>query len=379
MEVNTSIIPRKKVLATFLTSIAALMFALVAMPVSAHANTNTLTIPVEQIFSIAPGVERDATFNYELTRLRNDAPLPDGATGDAYTFTLTGSEEQNIGPITFPRAGAFLYEIRNTDTPDSSDLTIDNRIYTVRIHVTNTPGGGLSANIVGVYVREGNTGPQVKLPTDDIIFEKEYAGALEIPGTDTLPIVKTVQGNPANDYTFTFRLEAQGDYPMPEGVEGRTLDITIDGSGREYFPSWSHPQVGTFTYTVREIPTDNSEYVFDTSVFTVTDTVTRTGNTFSVERTITNEDNRQVTSMTFINTYVGTDVEVQEVPPAPGVTTPAGPKPGPKTGDYADPLGMLIAMVVSAVLFFFTLALIYIDKRSEREDEAAATLAVGVG
>ncbi|MCL2870604.1 MAG: hypothetical protein FWE26_03115, partial [Coriobacteriia bacterium] len=325
MEVNTSIIKKRLGVRALLVIIAALMFALVAIPTSAFANTNTLTIPVEQIFSIAPGVERDATFNYELRRLDSSSPLPVGAEGDIYSFTLTGSETQGVGPITFVHAGFFTYEVRSVHTP-SENLILDDSIFTVVIAVRNTSSGGLTAEVRAVFLGS-NTLPGNKV--DDIIFEKEYAGALEIPGTDTLPVVKTVQGNPANDYTFTFRLEAQGDYPMPEGVEGRTLDITIDGSGREYFPSWSHSAVGTFTYTIREIPTDNSEYVFDTSVFTVTDTVTRTGNTFSVERTITTEDNRQVTSMTFINTYVGTDVEVQEVPPAPGVTTPAGPKPGP--------------------------------------------------
>ena len=51
----------------------------------------------------------------------------------------------------------------------------------------------------------------------------------------------------------------------------------------------------------------------------------------------------------------------KEVPPSTGLTR------GPKTGDYADPTALLAAMIVSAAIVLFTLLLIYVDKRNEKE------------
>ena len=51
----------------------------------------------------------------------------------------------------------------------------------------------------------------------------------------------------------------------------------------------------------------------------------------------------------------------KEVPPSTGLTR------GPKTGDYADPSSLLAAMIISAAIVLFTLFLIYLDRKSEKE------------
>ncbi|MCL2870450.1 MAG: AAA family ATPase [Coriobacteriia bacterium] len=142
------------------------------------------------------------------------------------------------------------------------------------------------------------------------------------------------------------------------------IDLYLTGSNAHFLSS--------------EIATDNEDYVFDTTVYTITDTVRNEDGQLVVDRVVTNDDNRQVTSMTFINFFVGDDVEVQQVVPGtPGTTAPGGggssgtassqPVPGPKTGDYADPLAMVLGMAISALVVFFTLVLILMDRRSEKE------------
>lgn len=380
---------------TLVIGFVACMLVLAAMPSvtfgtpgsSGRLDSNQVLIPVEQIFTIAPGVERDARFSYELRAVGGaDAqgqsvghsvgfhPLPEEAVSNPYVFSLSGSEVRDIGPLTFLRAGTYVYELRNTDV-FAERLLLDSRIYTLVIEVRNSLGGGLDADISSIFVREALDAPSVKLPAADIVFEKGYEGTLEIPSLATIPVVKTVQGNPARTYDFTFRLEAAGDYPMPDGATGRTFDLSLAGGGRVYFPSWMHSSVGTFSYTVREIPSNNSDYVFDTSVYTITDVVSREGNVFSVDRLIATEDNREVTTLSFINTYVGSDIEVQASPPGGGGTT-TGPIAGPKTGDYIDPLALIITTGASMIIALFALGLIYLDRRSEKEGDDVATIAV---
>jgi len=375
------------------------VFTLALLPKSALAATNTLTIPVEQIFSADPPGESAGTFSYELRAL-NGGPLPGGAIGDTFTFTLAGNVPNppagsaatppiagahQVGPITFNTSGMFTYTLRLASTPSAEEYTVDSRVYTITVIVEETPTGSLLARIASIYY-EGNVRKQER-----IIFEHSFISVAEIPDprpTDPSLMLdpevrKTVQGNPAEAYTFTFRLEAaEVGQPLPGGLtstaQRRHVDITITGSGSGSFGTWAYTETGTFIYTVREIASSNSDYVFDTSVFTIRDVVTRSGDQLLLNRTVTNQDNREVSSLIFINFFVGGDTEVQETPPAtPGETTPAAPGttrpvPGPKTGDYTDPMHMIIAMTLSGFVVLIALLMIYTDRKNE-EDFVVAT------
>jgi len=244
MEISSSIKTYIRLAARVLGCTLVVMFALVAMQTQAHAApAATLSIPVEQIFT-GSDVQQERGFDYSLARLDASYPLPLGYVGDSYTFVLTGTGAQMIGPITFSNSGLYTYEIRSVET-DSEELSVDSRIYTVIIAVRNTEGG-FSAEIYAVYVQSSADSEKIK--TDQIIFEKEDLRVLE---------------------------DTDGEDPDP-------------------------------------IPT----------------------------------------------------------PPPPGtITNDQRPSQGPKTGDYAEPLTMLLAMAISATLAFFALALIYMDRKGEKESE----------
>jgi len=342
---------------------AVVALSLVFFPAKAQASTAQISIEVQQIFNATQGVVMNPSFDYELVRMPNThstpSPLPAGATGDVYSFSLAGNETRNIGPITFTHAGYFHYEVRSVSTAQSG-FVLDPTVYTIIVRVANTPGGGLVATIAAI---QSNMSEAKDLT---IVFDKTYSSLATIPDDKPMPpVVKTVQGNPATPYTFTFRLEARNaGQPLPVGATGTIFDFTITGSGSAQFPSWSYTTAGTFVYTVREIPSANTDYVFDTTVYTITDVVRSVGGQLELySRTVTNDAGNPVTSMSFINVYVGGEVEVQA--PPPGVTRP--PSVGPKTGDYADPGAMIAAMAISAAVVFFSLFLIYIDKRSEED------------
>ena len=356
----------QRMLTALFISLAAVLAFVAATPATAQAAPVSISIPVEQIFSVTPGVDDPGTFDYVLQRLNPSFPLPAGASGDTYAFSMTGNTNRDIGPITFTHAGLFDYEIMSV-SPSGTGITLDDTIYVVTIAVNNTPGGGLQARII-VATRTETTPPTPKIE-QPIVFEKSLSALASDPNVKVdPPVSKTVQGSPATPYTFTFRLEAMTPgAPMPEGSTGNIKDITIVGSGSREFGVWAYTTAGIFTYTVREIASSNPNYVFDTSVYTITDTVRNQDGQLVVDRVVTNAENRQVESMSFINFYVGDDVEVQG-PPA-GSTVGGGNRPavGPKTGDYTDPAAMIVAMTVSAVVALFALFMIYIDRKGEDE------------
>ena len=371
----------KTAIRLMLASMVALtaMVSVAAFGVEGSAN-NVITIPVRQVFnsdaaasSEAPPALGAGVFSYVFTAQNPANPMPAGTVAGSYTFTIQGNGTYNIGPITFTSTGSFYYEIRS-NSPERPGYTLDDVVYLIRVTVRDEAGGGLIATFAIV-------GSDTGLKYDEALFEKEYTSTASYPVVTTdIPVVKTVQGHPATPYTFTFRLTAlTPNAPMPTGATGNTFDITIRGSGREYFGTWTYTTPGVFVYEVREIDTGNSDYDFDDTVYRITDTVTDENGQLVVSRVIVNsETNAQVSSLSFINTFTGgpgPDNDDEDVPVAendtgndrrpPGGTTT--PTPGPKTGDYADPAVMIMAMAISAAIALFALFLIYFDRRSEKE------------
>jgi len=375
---------------------AALMFAFVAVfavlfsPLVAHAASASISIPVAQTFSLPPGIEREGANTYLLQALDSTHPLPEGAADNRFVFSLTGNQQKNIGPIIFTHAGLFTYEIKSDQAPRPGHV-IDDTIYTIVIGVRNVDGG-LLAEIRTIYSRTATSPSSAKLEAESIVFNKGYQPLASDPKLKAdPPVIKMVQGNPAKDHTFTFRLEAQNaGQPMPEGAVGSQKDITITGNNRAEFGTWSYTEVGVFVYTVREIYDSTADYRFDTAVYTITDTVISENGQLVADRVVSNESGSRVSALIFINYYTGRDVEVQEKPEQPSrpsvsdeassaALPPAGSThfvQGPKTGDYADPIGTLFAMGISAVIALFTLFLIYYDRKGEKDYENLLSEAV---
>ncbi|MCL2403885.1 MAG: hypothetical protein FWC86_06645, partial [Coriobacteriia bacterium] len=144
---------------------------LALFPLKAFGANNSIVIPVEQVFSVTPGVARDGIFQYTLQRIDSEAPgnlavdtpLPVGAQGDNFNFEIAGNQVVDLGPITFVRAGVYTYEIRSTHAP-TSGFILDDTVYTVVIIVRNAPGGGLVPEIASI-----STGlNKIDNPTDTV-------------------------------------------------------------------------------------------------------------------------------------------------------------------------------------------------------------------
>jgi len=250
-----------RLLATITLCVVAVVFAAVAglAPSKAYAATASLSIPVSQIFSLGPESESQGIFSYELRRVNSDSPLPAGAVGDVYSFTLTGSQTQSIGPLVFNSVNsAHIYEIRSVQEP-AEGYTLDDRVYTIIIGVSRTPDGGLVAEIRVIYLGVATDEPAAANKVEEIVFEKDFTADPE-----------------------------------------------------EYEPGPEDPPPGVLPDPPTGTPGGGGA----------------------------------------------------------GAGTGAGQQPpsqGPKTGDYADPMAMLLAMAISAIIVLFSIGLIYMDRRGEKD------------
>jgi len=230
-----------------------ILFAQTLFPTNAYARSVTFSIPVEQIFEVTPeDLVREGAFNYEMRRLSSAYPFLAEASGDVYSFTLTGDDTRSLGPLTFTHAGQFRYEIKAVGTAEGNYI-FDDTIYTAVVIVTNTPDGRALLVTMRVYI-ENPDGSGGKLEVAEIVFAKGYEGEVlvEDPPPGVLP-------DPP---------------PTPPG---------------------------------------------------------------------------------------------QDPPPPPPGAGVTRPSQGPKTGDYADPIAMLFAMGISAVIALFVVFLIYTDRKNDED------------
>jgi pilin isopeptide linkage protein len=93
--------------------------------------------------------------------------------------------------------------------------------------------------------------------------------------------------------------------------------VRINGAGSAEFGVWSYSKAGTYYYTVSEVNTHASGYIYDTVVYTITDTVTESGGKLMLSRVVSNDSNKPVTTFAFLNKF-------------------SEGKEGPPTGDDID-------------------------------------------
>jgi len=121
------------------------------------------TLTVRQVFthngsSAAPP---NGTFTYRLTPAQPSNPMPAGSNANGYTFTITGADDIDVGPITFTDIGKYAYEIRNITSPQSG-YTYDQKVYALEIWVDN------SLNVAVVVYNENGS------KAADIEYEHAY-------------------------------------------------------------------------------------------------------------------------------------------------------------------------------------------------------------
>jgi len=318
---------KMKIRKTICAAVLLMATLTVARPIVAYAADNPLKLTIRQIFDAAAAPAQGDTFTYRFKSLDAGSPMPAGSTADIYTFTIAGTADKVIGPIGYTRPGVYRYELRQV-SEQKPGYIYDERAYTIAAYVDS------SLRVEIIVTNADGTKAQ------SIAFRNIYG---VLPSDPALmadpPVRKTVSGNPKNNGIFTFKLAARdASNPMPAGSAEGVKMVRITGQGEENFGTWSYGKAGTYYYDISEVNAGEAGYTYDKTIYTITDTVVDENGRLVLSRVITNAQNKQVTTLAFINQY-------------------NEGKDGPKTGDEMNKTLYIAlfaaggALAVGAVIF----------------------------
>lgn len=286
----------KKHLAFLVLMACSLMVA--GLPVHAE-ETISARLSVNQTFRVTGSTVSNVgdIFEYNLTAMTEEAPMPAGSTQERYQFSIRGNQSMEIEPMTYSNTGIYEYRLELVIGSEKRGYTYDKEVYFITVYVKNTENDGLVTEIVA----KNRAGDKV----GSLNFESTYQPlASDSAIMVDPPVKKTVSGDPSSKGTFKFALMAEEkNNPMPEGsTDGKKIMI-IQGEGESDFGVWSYTSTGTYHYTISEEDIGEAGYTYDKTVYTITDVVEDEGGQLIVTRKVTNNDKKQVDTCVFLNQY----------------------------------------------------------------------------
>jgi pilin isopeptide linkage protein len=122
------------------TAAALLLFCLFLLsvfplPVQGAGQSAAVSIPVKQVFDVTGGTAPVDTFMYTLTADDASEPMPDGASGSSWTFSMTGNTSSDI-VMSYSHAGIFSYKIQEIKG-NRTGYSYDGNVYTIKIYIQN--------------------------------------------------------------------------------------------------------------------------------------------------------------------------------------------------------------------------------------------------
>ena len=118
--------------------------------------------------------------------------------------------------------------------------------------------------------------------------------------------ITTVGTPPEPAETYTVRMVADGEYPMPGNAVGGSYDLEMEGPGSGAFPEITYDEMGIYTYTISQVAGENGEATYDGTEYNLKVTVYRDEETD--ERLVAvvlrnSEEEEKTTACSFLNEY----------------------------------------------------------------------------
>jgi len=184
-------------------------------------------------------------------------PMPEGSDNGQCEFSVPAGEF-DFPEIVFPRVGIYEYTVsQRAGTADR--WTYDDSVYHVTVYVTNAEEGDGKEVTVAVYRNDEEE-------KSSIVFENVYD---PIPASVTVTALKVLEDGDLVGGDFTFELKDES------GAVVKTA--TNDANGNIRFEAVELAETGTYVYTLSEVIGTKENIIYDTSVYTITYTVTQDG------------------------------------------------------------------------------------------------------
>ena len=293
----------------------------------------TLTVDgVEQRFTLRPGESKEfeipAGSRYEV---REDDYFQDG-----YALTLENGTGTALpgGTVTVTATntyiGAVQAELRGEKTweqgghavalPESITVRLKNGEIVVE-EITVTPDEHGEWHYAFTAPQYDADGKEIVYTVEELPvvgFIPSYDGFnilnTYIPPIEIDPpiIEKVVEGENAPETEFTFLLRGENGAPMPQGSDGSTKTLTITGSGEVEIGTFSFASPGIYTYTVSELNTGAEGWTYDSTVYTLTFTVTLEDGALHASYTLT-KAGEAADKARFVNRYAPVEPDTVEI------------------------------------------------------------------
>ncbi len=332
--------------------------------------------------------DADNTFEYSLTPLDYDAPMPSASENGEYRFSVSGSDTFTTDEISFTDIGEYHYQLRELIGDRREGYTYDEKVYDIVVVVRNTTEG--LESIVYFLNKDGYKEPE-------LLFINSYSDSQNVV-KDHLTGTKVIEGDPAEEENFVFYLKpASNACPMPDGsdISGKTM--FVKGAGSFDTGEIEFSADGIYRYTLFEEDTKIKDYVFDKTVYNITYTVVTEGGRRIIRSCVVSADGKDVNQIVFKNVYNAPTSPTGEIQPTEAeqqdkteATLPTSPDAterktsglissiagmgksdstgsGPKTGDPIDLV--IIVTVMSIALIVLVILLIFKKKDEDDKDD----------
>ncbi len=233
--------------------------------------------------------------------------LKDEATGETVTATNDAGGNVIFGTWTYTEAGTYTYEVCELEG-EGPGITYDTETHKITVEVRDVDGQ-----------------LQATVSPETLIITNTYK-ATEVT-TDELTARKDVSGFEGGEYPiFSFRMQAlDAANPMPEGSEGGSKTVELQGPGNVSFGTITFDKAGTYQYLVFEVRDNRGGWTCDQTQYLVTYEVKDDGaGQFEQARTIQRVTGDgigdEVNAMSFVNTYSAKPVTVADPPVEKKVT-----------------------------------------------------------
>lgn len=228
--------------------LVALCIGMMSVAALAAYDPVTATIPVTVALS-GTLPETPDTFQVEITAEEEGNPLPEGAADGVYVMDVPGDVPADLN-IEFSKLGVYNYTVKQLDL-GNPDCYQDTHTYKVTAFVTNNADYSAFDLVVVVYRDDSND------KREDIVFENRYAN----PDHVQIVATKTMDKKTPKDGAFSFELV---------DASGAVVEtIANDANGDICFTPMICNEIGSVTYTLRELAGTDKNVIYDKTEYTV--------------------------------------------------------------------------------------------------------------